>query len=341
MKAIAILCVIGGVAFAQGAGSGTGTGTGSPAPTAPTTIEIPMDASAPAVNAAASPSSVVLGGRFTLFVTAIYDPGVEVNLREPFDLGSDLEVTRRVSEDHVRPDGKHERDWQIEVYAWELGDLQVPPVTVTFTVAGRAGQVATGPVPLHVSGVLGDVDDPKLLRPDAPPVSLMSRAWLWLWLAGGVVAAILVVVIAVWRARRRRRKVDQLVAGASGHIPVRRIDTTGERALERLLEIERSGALDDDDRRRRGYAEMVEVIRDYLGGRYRVATLDLTTAELMRALARVADADERALVEAWLERCDVVKYGGVRASSEEALRVLADARALVIATSAADSQEAA
>jgi hypothetical protein len=338
VKALAILCVMGGVAFAQGAGSGSGTGTGSGSAK---TIEIPMDASAPVVNAAASPSSIMLGARFTLFVTAVYDAGVEVNLREPFDLGPELEVTRRVSDDHVRPDGKHERDWQIEVYAWELGDLQVPPVAVTFTVAGRAGQVQTGPVPLHVSGVLGDVDDPKLMRADAPPVALTSRAWLWIWIGGSVLAAILVVVIAVWRARRRRRKVDELVAGASGHIPVRRIDTTGERALERLLEIERSGVLDVDDSRKRGYAEMVDVIRDYLGHRYRVATLDLTTAELVRALARVAPAGERTLVETWLERCDVVKYGGSRARVEDAMRVLADAKALVIATSANESQEAA
>ena len=65
---------------------------------------------------------------------------------------------------------------------------------------------------------------------------------------------------------------------------------TSERALERLLAIERSGVLDRDDDRKGGYAEMVEVIREYLGARYRVATLDLTTRELLRRLERVAPA---------------------------------------------------
>jgi hypothetical protein len=91
--------------------------------------------------------------------------------------------------------------------------------------------------------------------------------------------------------------------------------------------------LERDDDRKRGYQEMVEVIRDYLGARYHVATLDLTSAELMRSLAKAAaPADERALIESWLERCDIVKYGGLRATTGEAHGVLEAARQLVAAT---------
>ena len=42
--------------------------------------------------------------------------------------------------------------------------------------------------------------------------------------------------------------------------------------------------------------------------------------------------DELALVEAWLERCDLVKYGGLRATSAQALQVLEEARALILTT---------
>jgi hypothetical protein len=90
--------------------------------------------------------------------------------------------------------------------------------------------------------------------------------------------------------------------------------------------------LDRDDDRKGGYAEMVGVIREYLGARYRVASLDLTTYELMKKLAKVAPDDERARVERWLERCDLVKYGGFRATTEDARGVLEDARQLVIST---------
>ena len=41
-------------------------------------------------------------------------------------------------------------------------------------------------------------------------------------------------------------------------------------------------------------------MRGYLGARYRVATLDLTTLELMRGLAHVAPDDELAMIASWL-----------------------------------------
>src|SRR5262249_48644613 len=86
-------------------------------------IQVPLDEAAPKVNAGASRSDVRLGARSTLYITATYDPGIEVTLAEPVQLGGDFEVRRRVSSDREE-DGKHVREWQLEVYAWELGELQ-------------------------------------------------------------------------------------------------------------------------------------------------------------------------------------------------------------------------
>jgi hypothetical protein len=322
-----------GTATGSGSGSGSGLGAGSAKP--PPQIIIPVDVVPPEVSAAASPSIVRLGDRFTLFITAVYSADDEVNLREPLEIGGDLEVAKkRVAADKVRPDGKREREWQIEVYAWEVGELRIPPIAVTFTSQGKAGQVITNTVPLKVTGVLGDlVDDPKLMRGNTPPVRLMMRDWFWLWVSGGIALALGALSGYLYIQSRRRRRVRTLVGTLvpTGVTP-RRIDMTSERALQRLLQIDRSGVLDRDDDRKTGYAEMVDVIRDYLGARYRVATADLTSAELMRALSAVAPTDERALVEPWLDRCDIVKYGGFRATAEDAHGVLEGARQLVIAT---------
>ncbi len=331
LLAILAVTLLSSSARADGSGSGSAT-----------IIQITPDMSVPEVSAAASPSEVRLGERFTLFVTAVFGDGVEVNLREPVELGGAFEVKRRLSEDKARADGKHVREWQLEVYAWELGELQVPPVAVTFTVGGKAAQVETNAVPIRVAGTLGDVDDPKLMRANAPPVPLISRDWFWIWIAAGVAGVVVFAVVWIVVRRHRRRRIVRLVASSSFEaVRAPRIDMTSERALERLLAIERSGVLDRDDDRKAGYAEMVEVIRDYLGARYRVATLDLTTSELVRALAKVAPEHERLLVEAWLERCDLVKYGGFRATADDGRAVLADARGLVIATTTAHVEAAA
>jgi len=204
---------------------------------------------------------------------------------------------------------------------------------VTFTLGGQGGQLLTNTVPVRVTGVLGEADDPKLMRGDAAPVMLESRDWFWVWVGGGVTVVLVAATTFFVLRRRRRRHMRTLVGGLAPATP-RRIDMTSERALERLLAIEQSGVLDREDERKRGYADMVVVIRDYLGARYRFATAELTTSELLRGLARRAPAHETVLVERWLERCDLVKYGGQRATAAQAAEVLAAARDVVVQTAA-------
>ena len=296
--------------------------------------KLPTDAAAPQVDAIAYPTDLVLGGKLTLFVTATYDVGVEVNLREPVELGGAFEVARRKSSDRATADGKRVREWQLELYAWEVGDLQIPPIAVTYTIGGRVDQVASNPVPVHVAGESGAAaDDDKALRADAPPVALTSRSWELAVIGAAVVAAIIAGAL-VFFALRRRRHVVELVAG-SGSIP-KQLDAPSARALEKLLAIERSGVLARDDDRKRGYVEMAEVVREYLGARYHVKAAELTTAELLRALAEI----QTYAIEEWLEKCDRVRYGGFRATEADATAVLADARALVVA-SAEPAKEAA
>ena len=220
-----------------------GSGSAAPGAGSAQRLRVPVEAGAPEVNAAASPTVVSLGGHFTLFVTAAFEAGVEVNLREPLDLGPAFEIRRRVSEDRRGADGRITREWQLDVTPWQLGDLQLAPVAVTFTAFGHAGQVETNAVPLKIVGLLGDApDDPSLMRGLAAPAGLTRRDWLWIWLATAAGAAAGVAISALWLHRRRNRRTLRLVGGAIARPP--RIYMTGERALERLLAIERSGVLD-------------------------------------------------------------------------------------------------
>ena len=304
-------------------------------------MPIPLDATAPEVRAAASPTEVKLGSELTVFVTAAYGNGVTVNLREPLDLGGAFEVRRKVATDSIRPDGRHQREWQLEVYAWDLGDLEIPPIAVTFVSSGHAGQVASNAVPVRVAGVLGDSDDPKLMRGYAPAIALFQHSWLWNLLhdplALGVAAAVLVAGFLI--ARWPRKKAAALVVKRAYPAPVRRkLDMTSERALERLLEIERSGALDRDAARKLGYADMADVIREYVGARFAIAAArELTSSELVIELEHAGTSHDRELVAAWLERCDPVRYGGERSTGDAARAVLSDARELIRATSQARS----
>jgi len=343
VKALALLVLLSAVAYADGSGSaGSGAGSAGSAAGSGVVIQLPIDVDAPQVSAAASPTELMLGSRFTLFVTAVYNAGVEVNLPAGLDLGDTFEIKKTTSEDHIRPDGKHSREWQLDIIAWDLGDLRIPGVPVTFTVNGHGGQVMTNSIPLRVNGVLGDTDDPKLMRGNAPPVRLASSDWTWVYVGAGVFVVV-AGALTYWLLRRRRREHVRTLVGGLAPPRARRLDMTSERALERLLAIEQSGVLARDDDRKTGYADMVSVIRDYLAARYRFATAELTTSELMRGLAKRASAADATLVEAWLARCDLVKYGAARVSEAEANDTLAAARDVVMKTTVvpASAKEAA
>lgn len=324
MKALAILVLLASTAVAQ-TGSGSGSGSNRPKKVI---IDVPADVVPPQVSASASPSVARLGTAITLFVTAKRPAGTEVNLAEPIELGGGFEVVKKLSvEDKELADGTKVREWQISVIPWELGDLQIPELGVTFVQNGKAGQVATNPVPVRVLGVLGDADDPKLMRGLAPPKTIIGPDYRLLY-AAAIGAAVLAVGIAFWRFRKKRKTHEEALVAGSGLI-ARRLDMTSERALEQLLAIEQRGDLDRDDDRKAGYVSMFEVIREYLGNRYRVATLDLTTSELVR---KMSDVDAAASIEAWLEGCDLVRYGGLQATEREAKTALGEARQLVITT---------
>ncbi len=178
--------------------------------------------------------------------------------------------------------------------------------------------------------MLGDVDDPKLLRAMTPPMSLWSRDWFWALVIGGGLAPGL--ALALWLLARRRRRppvAAPVVAGAPVAIarPRRKLDALAMATLAKLDAVERSGRLDPE--RKAAYAEIIEIIRDYVGARFGIDHEELTSAELRRAIARRADEVADAAVAQWLAGCDRVRYGGLDGDHALASATLADSRALV------------
>ena len=112
--------------------------------------------------------------------------------------------------------------------------------------------------------------------------------------------------------------------------PRRKLDRLAEEALAKLRAIEASGRLDTD--RRGAYRDMVAIIREYLGARFDVDALELTTRELCQALM-FRSAEAAGLTRAWLADCDLVKYAGKSATGDEARGILDGACWLVDRTS--------
>jgi len=293
----------------------------------------------PQASASASPTLLRLGDQLTLFVEVVYDPQIDVNLTASLGLAPAFDELKRSSSDVHRSDGTVKRTYQIRLRVWELGDLTIPPLQVTYTVGGQGSWVVTNPVPIEVQGVLGDVDDKTALLPDTAPRSLSRRDWRWVLGAAGLVGLGLIaaVVVVWWRRRRRRPEVEApLVALVSTLTRRRRLGGPAERALAALDELERDGLLARDPRA--GYQRLVEIAREFFHDQFYVDVEDRTTGELCRALGDTAMPRKAlTMTEIWLGRCDLVKFAAERPEPEVSAVDLDRARKLVVAAVTRDT----
>jgi hypothetical protein len=340
MLAMIVMLAVSGVARAQApADVDAGVAAGVDVDAGPVNVDGPslVDIGRPQASAYASPSQLQLGETLTLYVEVVYDAQVTVNIPSTLDLAPAFDELRRTSHDELRTDGTRKRVYELELRAWELGDLTLPPIQVGYAAGGERSWVVTNAVPLRVLGLLGDVDDKTALAGDTPPVSLRRRDWRWVIVAAAVLAVIIIGVVA-WRLRKRKKPdvATVMVPGPARTVRAVRLTGPAERALAALAALEKDGVLASEPRA--GYERMVGIMRTFWHEQFRVGIRDRTSAELMRAVGKAGM--NRPAVEAsarWLEGCDLVKYAKVEPRSEESAGDLERARGLVYAAVGARS----
>lgn len=359
----------GGVAAGGGAAAGDGGVAGDAGPPrividGPTLLGIGK----PQVSASAAPTELRLGDKLTLFVEVVFDEHVTVSVPSGLDLAPSFDELKRTSVEERRSDGTRKRTYQIQLQAWELGDVRLPPVQVTYSVGGDSSWVVTNEVPLRIVGSIDSIDDPNAFLGATPPVPLRRRDWLWLSLAIGV-AVMAVVGGATWLWSRRRRKaravarpvevsaeaLEALVVPAdpatvaaappamkaaptaparrAAWIDLTRLTDAARKALAALDELERAGTLVDDQVA--GYRVMAGVVRTYLLEEFALPSRHRTTRELIKALgATPIGPGGLADAERWLGAADLVKFAAAVDPAQGAI-ALADARALITAIAGA------
>lgn len=320
----------------------------------------------PQVSAMAAPSEVRLGDKLTLFIEVTYDEQVAVSVPAGLGLQPTFDELRRSSVEDRRTDGTRKRVYQIQLQVWDIGDLRIPPIEVTYTVGRERSWVVTNEVPVRVVGTIDAIDDPDAFLGATPPVALKRRDWRWI--IGGIAVGLLATGgLIAWIVSRRKPRppapVPVVVPAAGGEraddgrgegvAPAPVVDATrprepdaslglfvvtlearrllgdaARRALDALDALERSGAIAADPRE--GFRALVQIIHTFAVEQYHLPPRHRTSSELVIALGRTAmppaSIGEAA---AWLARCDRVKFGAAGVDDRGA-RALSDARALVV-----------
>lgn len=199
---------------------------------------------------------------------------------------------------------------------------RIPDLTLAVTGPQGPRQLSIRGRPLKFHSL---VDEEGQGAPDRahhgpkPPVPVLVRSLLWLWLLLGL-AALVVAAVLIRRALRRRAARPRALEPS---------ETFDELALRRLREL-RDGARWRKGEGRAAIFALSEIVRAYLGERLQFNALDLTSEELLAALRhrRLPGLHFEELLDE-LRWQDLVKFARVEPSGEECLRALDRAESLV------------
>lgn len=184
--------------------------------------------------------------------------------------------------------------------AYRVGELSVPPITVSFTgPRGEAGKAETAPHLLTVRSVIlpdEDATDIKPLKPQLPIPGLLGSELVRLIFAAIALAAVLIAVAIVALLLRRPKE-----GAIDGLTPAGRA----------LAELEALGALGLPEKGRSAdhYERMTAILRRYVSEQYQLPAAERTPRELRLEMERAGvDPQQRAAIFEVLEEGEVVRF---------------------------------
>jgi hypothetical protein len=289
------------------------------------TVAQTAPADAPTVAVRTDKAQAHVGDAIAFSITSVGPRTMPVVLPANLDLGQFSELSRTLEEKDLG-DGRMRREFNLSIAAYEPGTFEIPSVELTyFGQDGSVKSVRTQALPVVITSLIANEPEPKL-KENAGPLPVRQRDYLFVYIAGGLVAAGLGAIVAlVVRRRLRARKP------AAPKAPPRPAHEVAMEKLDRL-----GGLLAQGGDLRPFYFELSEAIREYLGGRFGFDSLEMTTEELVAAMRRVPLDSARGVVgseiEGWLSSCDLVKFAKVSPSTEQARGALETAIRMVAAT---------
>ncbi len=281
----------------------------------------PTAAAAPApiqVEAKLSNTTPLFGEKVELRVTLRYPAGYRVFFPSKPDLRPLLVDTRDPGRSERQElAGQIVETLVLPALAVRQGAAKTPAIEIPWHRvtdqggAGESGTVQVAPLRFSVKSQFANDTQVKAspLPPPRPLVEENTPLEIALLIAAmmALSAVMTAAGLKVYRDRAARRAPKPKVPA---HVA----------ALDRLRELNNSGRLQTASARE-VFAELSEILRQYLGGRYRFAAIDMTTTEL---LAQLQSIEVRGVMKdelrAFAELSDLVKFAQVPAAPEELQR---------------------
>jgi hypothetical protein len=279
----------------------------------------------PRAEIAVSPAEGTVGDRLQATVSVVVPEGVEVERPDPGPEWGRFAVTDAEWEGPEEVPGGTRWVWRGKVAAYETGTLELPGVEVVVVSDGERRVLRTGPVEIEIVSVLSPEDEAPEIADLKAPVAVAPDFGPLLGALGIVGALAVVAAVAWWLHRRfgaRLAAVPQVTDPFHRMPPHEWVYEELRRLLDRRLA--------EEGRVEEFFAELSHIVKQYLGGRYRIDLLERTTSEVKPDLQQAgAPSDPVQATVELLRQADTVKFArgapdaaACRDAVEEAYRIV-------------------
>jgi len=269
------------------------------------------------VGTAVRPETTTVGQHFVATIRVRVPAGTEVRFATRPDSAAQVDSAGAVTRSDVTANGFTESTVSYVLAAWDTGSQRLGLDSVTVITPSGERLAALNGFQVYVRSVLPVDTALRKPKPFRPLIAVKAFNWLP-WLIAGIAAALAAILIWVWR-RWRRRTMRGLTPLQLAERDFARIES------QRLIE---SGETE------RYAVEMVAVLRAYLASVVPAASRSATTRELATTLRNVTVVPVQRLI-GLLDATDLVKFARERATGQHAIEMGAEARRIVVETSAA------
>ncbi|NOZ60818.1 MAG: protein BatD [Calditrichaeota bacterium] len=247
--------------------------------------------------------------KYTILVT--YDDSVKIEMPT---LGANLGAFEIRDYEDVKPEKKdgvvtQKREYVISTF--DVGDYEIPPVTVRYSLPGDTTWQALTTEKLKITVESMKPSEEGDIRDIKPPLEIPRDWWrLARWIGAGIVVLIILGLILYYIKRRRQGK-PLLPRREKPKRPPHEI------ALEELEKLKKEQLLEKGEVKQ-FYSRISDIIRRYFENRFFIPALEMTTGQLMDVMGEAEiEPEVIEIAEKFLSLCDLVKFAKYIPVSEE------------------------
>ncbi|NOY60668.1 MAG: protein BatD, partial [Calditrichaeota bacterium] len=219
-------------------------------------------------------STILIGDVFRYSVIITHDP--DVKIQSP-SLGANLgqfEIRDYKVLEPVKTDSQIVEQTDYTLSTFDTGEFEIPPLKIDFTTAADSTvqSIKTKPIKITVQSLnpdqAGDIRD---IKPPLEPAKQYGRIIL---LASIILAALLLALFIFYYIKRRKAGKSLIPRKEKPSRPAHEIALE---ALEKLVQSDLLAA----GKVKEYYIELSDIIRQYIGNRFYIYAMEMTTSQLL------------------------------------------------------------